>query len=192
MAPDGLKDRTFTVNGGRHRRNLAPEGWVRRTVADIGAVITGSTPSTRNETFWNGTIPFVTPTDLGSVKKVINTGRYVTEKGLARVRRIPPGAVMVTCIASIGKLGIAQERCCTNQQINSVIPNSSVLSEYLYYVLSFTSDELIKLAGTTTVPIVSKGVLALFTVGDVYASLFKRGTYAPFSTQRRSRTLFWL
>ena len=34
--------------------------------------------------------------------------------------------------------------------------------------------------------------LALFTVGDVYASLCKRGAYAPFSAQRRSRTLFRL
>ena len=35
-------------------------------------------------------------------------------------------------------------------------------------------------------------VLALFTVGDVYASLCKRGAYAPFSAKRRSRTLLWL
>ena len=35
-------------------------------------------------------------------------------------------------------------------------------------------------------------VLALFTVGDVYASLCKRGAYAPFSAQQRSRTLFRL
>ena len=35
-------------------------------------------------------------------------------------------------------------------------------------------------------------VLALFTVGDVYASLCKRGAYAPFCAQRRSRALLWL
>ena len=35
-------------------------------------------------------------------------------------------------------------------------------------------------------------VLALFTVGDVYASLCKRGAYAPFCAQRRSRALFCL
>ena len=34
------------------------------------------------------------------------------------------------------------------------------------------------------------GVLALFTVGDVYTSLCKKGAYAPFSAQRRSRALF--
>ena len=35
-------------------------------------------------------------------------------------------------------------------------------------------------------------VLALFTVDDVHASLCKKGAYAPFSAQRRSRALFWL
>ena len=35
-------------------------------------------------------------------------------------------------------------------------------------------------------------VLALFTVGDVYVSLCKKGAYALFSAQRRSRALFWL
>ncbi len=34
------------------------------------------------------------------------------------------------------------------------------------------------------------GVLALFTVGDVYAFLCKRGAYAPFTAQRRLRALF--
>ena len=33
-------------------------------------------------------------------------------------------------------------------------------------------------------------VLALLTVGDVYASLCKKGAYAPFSAKRRSRMLF--
>ena len=38
----------------------------------------------------------------------------------------------------------------------------------------------------------ARRVLALLTVGDVYASLCKRGAYAPFSSKRRSRALFWL
>ena len=33
-------------------------------------------------------------------------------------------------------------------------------------------------------------VLPLFTVGDMYASLYKRGTYAPFSARGRSQALF--
>ena len=40
--------------------------------------------------------------------------------------------------------------------------------------------------------IASVAVLTLFTVDDVYASLCKKGAYAPFSAQRRSRALFGL
>ena len=45
-------------------------------------------------------------------------------------------------------------------------------------------DEHICLA--TNLPGLAPGVLALFTVGDVYVSLCKKGTYAPYSAQRRS------
>ena len=44
----------------------------------------------------------------------------------------------------------------------------------------------------TAIERLQKLVLALFTVGNVYASLCKKGAYAPFSSQRRSRALFWL
>ena len=133
-----------------------PEGWSLKSIAEIGKVVTGSTPNTSNQAFWNGTIPFVTPADLGKTKRVSITNRSVSEEGLAQVKEIPPNAVMITCIGSIGKLGIATERCCTNQQINSIIPGSSVLSEYLHYALSLTSRTLVGLAGITAVPIVSK------------------------------------
>ena len=152
---------------GRHNACGAelPEGWNRKSVGELGNVVTGSTPSTKNGAFWDGTVPFVTPTDLGKSKRIDSTGRYVSEEGLAQVRQIPPGAVMVTCIASIGKLGIAERRCCTNQQINTIIPNRSmVLSEYLYYAMSFASNQLARLAGTTAVPIISKGKFLTFDV----------------------------
>ena len=147
---------------GRHTRftqmeaGEIPDGWDRKTIAEIGEVVTGSTPSTSNHTFWNGEIPFVTPTDLGRAKRVSTTGRHVSEDGLAQVREIPPGSVMVTCIGTIGKVGIAVEICCTNQQINSVITGDEILSEYLYYALSFAAGTLVGLAGMTAVPIVSK------------------------------------
>ena len=145
-----------TTNTRSEKAGEVPDGWTSKSVSEIGQVVTGGTPHTSNQAFWNGTIPFVTPTDLGRAKRVSNTGRRVTDEGLSRVREIPPGAVMVTCIASIGKLGIAIERCCTNQQINSVIAGDSVISEYLYYAMASASRALVGLAGTTAVPIVSK------------------------------------
>ena len=145
---------------GRHRSGVGElsDGWSLKHIGELGEVVTGSTPSTKRRAYWNGTVPFVTPSDLGKTKRINGTGRYVTKEGLAQVRKIPPGAVMVTCIgATIGKLGITEKKCCTNQQINSIIPNTSiVLTEYVYYAMSFASNALAGIAGTTAVPIVSK------------------------------------
>ena len=150
----------------RHRAGVGElsDGWSLKHIGELGEVVTGSTPSTKRHAYWNGTVPFVTPSDLGKIKRINGTGRYVTEEGLAQVREIPPGAVMVTCIgATIGKLGIAEKKCCTNQQINSIIPNISiVLTEYLYYAMSFASNALAGIAGTTAVPIVSKNHFVRF------------------------------
>ena len=135
-----------------------PDDWECKTIAEIGKVVTGSTPNTKNHSFWTGAIPFVTPTDLGGTKRVSTTGRHVSEDGLGQVREIPPGSVMVTCIGTIGKVGIAVERCCTNQQINSIIAGDAILSEYLYYALSIAAGSLARIAGITAVPIVSKSM----------------------------------
>ena len=167
----GVMQELFTRGvPGRHNRfkkreiGDLPAEWIVTTIGEIGNVVTGGTPNTSNHAFWNGTIPFVTPADLGRTKMVSMTDRNVSEEGLSQVREVPPGAVMVTCIGSIGKIGMAAERCCTNQQINCVITDDSILSEYVYYALSFTSRKLARLAGITAVPIVSKSKFLSFKV----------------------------
>ena len=152
---------------GRHRSAacVPSDGWSLKRIGELGNVVTGRTPSTKKLAYWHGRIPFVTPGDLGRAKKIDSAGRYVTNEGLAQAREVPPGTVMVTCIGTIGKLGIAQRRCCTNQQINSVIPKTSIVqSEFLYYALSFASDALAGIAATTALPIVSKNHFLRFSL----------------------------
>lgn len=144
---------------------MVPEGWAIQPVAELGRVVTGSTPKTKEPSFWDGgTIPFVTPGDLSELSYVRTTDRCVTEEGLASSQELPPGAVFVTCIASIGKNGIATSRCCSNQQINAVVPSDDVSSEFLYYALTSSTDRLLRMAGQTALAIVSKGKFSAFEV----------------------------
>lgn len=139
-----------------------PKDWSWRTVGDIGKVITGSTPPTADASYWGGSIPFVTPTDLGTTSFIRNTGRSLSQEGAARSRLLPPKSVLVTCIASIGKNGLAAVECCTNQQINAVVCDTASLPEYIYYAFCGNVDELRRLAGITAVSIVSKGKFERF------------------------------
>jgi type I restriction enzyme S subunit len=139
-----------------------PKEWEVVRIGDLGEVITGTTPSTSVKEYWNGECPFVTPTDMTESKYVDKTERGVTEKGLQKGRLIPKDSVLVTCIASIGKIALASEHCITNQQINAIVCNKGVDAHYVYYAIAFRNDVLKAWAGRTTNRIVKKSLFEKF------------------------------
>jgi len=140
---------------------MAVEGWDETELSTLGTIVTGKTPSTKNPNFWGGDIPFVTPTDLKGNKHFSLAERFISDEALKNVKKpLPQGSVMVTCIASIGKMAIASQKCLTNQQINSIIPNTKIIPEFLYYALLYRVPELKNMAGTTAVPIVNKNLFS--------------------------------
>ena len=125
-------------------------------IKDIGKVVTGTTPSTTEQSFWGGSIPFVTPTDITENRSIEITERTVTEKGVNKERLLPKDSVLVTCIASVGKMTMAAQPCITNQQINALICYPQHNPVCIYYVLLFAMEHLKQLAGVNVVPIISK------------------------------------
>ncbi len=129
--------------------------WNEILLGKVGEIITGKTPSTSIDEFWNGDILFTTPTDMNdSIKYLVATERKVTSKGIKRV--LPKGTIMFTCIASIGKMALSTLPCITNQQINSIIVNEKYNNEFIYYCLQFITPKIISNQANTTVPIVNK------------------------------------
>jgi type I restriction enzyme S subunit len=141
-----------------------PRDWNVKTTREIGEVITGITPSTVVEEYWNGNYPFVTPTDITGKKYVEKTERKVSTKGLEKGRIIPKDSVLVTCIASIGKIALAFEGCLTNQQINAIICKNEVNPHYVYYAIGFRASILESWAGKTTSPIIKKSLFEKFPI----------------------------
>ena len=83
--------------------------WINKTVNDIGDVVTGTTPSTQEKTYYNnGVYPWVTPTDINR-KNINSTPRKLTEQGLSKVRVLLENTILETCIASIGKNAILKQ-----------------------------------------------------------------------------------
>ena len=143
-------------------RGKIPKDWDVVKVEDLGEVVTGTTPSTFVKEYWNGKYPFVTPTDITQSEYVRKTERKITEKGLQKGRLIPKDSVLVTCIASIGKIALASESCITNQQINAIICKQKVDPHYVYYATTFRTKILRAWAGRTTNPIVKKSLFEKF------------------------------
>ncbi len=141
--------------------NDYPE-WEEKYLGEIGEIITGKTPSTKDEKNWNGNLHFVTPTDINDNKYQKSTQRKVSEN--IKTKILPIGTIMFTCIASIGKMAISTEKCITNQQINSIVVNKDIYNEYIYYILLNLVPKIQASQSTTTLPIINKTEFSRFVI----------------------------
>lgn len=108
-----------------------------KTLGDLGTIITGKTPPTKEASYWNGNIPFITPKDIQITKHVFSTERCISSEGLEKIRgaKLPAGAICVSCIGNIGYVGVTTETSVSNQQINSIVVNDDNDSEFVFYLL---------------------------------------------------------
>lgn len=135
------------------------EGWEYKKLGEIGNIVTGSTPSTKDESNYSPReYCFVKPSDLPSngIANIKETEYYVSKKGLSRSRVLPSGSVLVSCIGSIGKIGILTKEACSNQQINAIIPNNGIDSKFIAYIICAYRFLLESIANAPVVPIINK------------------------------------
>ena len=84
------------------------------------------------------------------------TEYYVSSKGLSKSRVLPTGSVLVSCIGSIGKIGILTKEACSNQQINAIIPKNDINSKFIAYSIYAYRFLLESIANAPVVPIINK------------------------------------
>ena len=129
--------------------------WKTCTIADIGTVVGGATPSTKKEeNYINGDIAWITPKDLSnhSGRYIAEGERNITELGLksCSAQILPVGSVLFSSRAPIGYIAIAENEVCTNQGFKSVIPNAETESLFLYYLLKYNKNYIESMGSGTT------------------------------------------
>lgn len=102
-------------------------------IKDLGKVVTGKTPSTKDLLNFGTDCPFVTIPDMTNTF-VLKAERYLSQKSADRMQNLilPAESVCVSCIATVGLVSITTEESITNQQINSIIPNKEYYTYFLY------------------------------------------------------------
>ena len=82
-----------------------PAHWeVRRIKHAFRQIVGGSTPSSDETAYWDGTIVWVTPTDISRVTQLRDSLRRITKKGLdaCSAKLVPAGSLVVTSRAPVG------------------------------------------------------------------------------------------
>jgi len=134
-----------------------PGSWELIRIKATGTVVTGSTPSTKNADFYGGDYNLISPADLDNGKYVRSAHKTLTKTGFEMCRTVPRDSVLVGCIGNVGKLGMVADDCSTtNQQINSIIPNSGFSPHFIYYALQLCRPRLEQSAAKVTLPILNK------------------------------------
>lgn len=137
-----------------------PDGWERIRVDGLGEIVGGGTPSRNNVSYWNGAIPWVTPSEITQLpeKYVHSTAERITQAGLAgsAARLLPVKSIVVTTRATLGEAAITAVPLATNQGFKNIIPDAASDPRFTYYAVKTMRREMERLASGTTFLEISK------------------------------------
>jgi type I restriction enzyme S subunit len=131
-------------------------------LGDICTVISGSTPKTSVEEYWDGDIKWITPAEINEDSFYItDTVRHITERGKCDtgLTVMPIGTVILSSRAPIGKTAIAGCEMCCNQGFKNLICSDKIYNEYLYFFLKGKTDFLNSLGRGATFKEISKSIV---------------------------------
>lgn len=135
------------------------KGWEVKKLGEIGTILTGSTPTTRDaENYSSNDYCFVKPGDIrkDAVERIDKTECYISTKAFLSSRKLPPGSILTTCIGIVGKVGIVEIEATCNQQINALLPNEGMSSIYVATAILLNRKKLEAMANAPVVPIINK------------------------------------
>ena len=158
-----MLEKMFPQNGSSYpeiRFKGFTDPWEQRKLGDIADIVGGGTPSTGNQSYWDGDIDWYAPAEIADQIYANSSQKKITGLGYenSSAKMLPPGTVLFTSRAGIGKTAILTRKGCTNQGFQSIVPHRGELDSY--FIFSRTKElkrygELVG-AGSTFVEVSGK------------------------------------
>ena len=148
---------------------VIPEAWDVKRLDSLADIRSGGTPSTAEPRFWNGNVPWCTPTDITALngrKYLGETTRMISLLGLkaSAAEMIPAHSVVMTSRATIGECAINEVPVSTNQGFKNFVPFATTDVDFLYYLLGTQKQGFVSLCGGSTFLEIGKTQLAAYEV----------------------------
>ena len=145
-------DGEYNLSGERYKKmNTTPARYpmVRLGEPELFEIVSGGTPDSKNDAYWDGDVPWITLVDLpagNTITEIRATQRTITEAGLAKssAKVIPADSIVVSSRATIGRIGINRIPLATNQGFKNVVikDKSRALPEYIANALTNLVPEM--------------------------------------------------
>lgn len=156
----------YKSSGGRMVYNSAlkreiPAGWKDSNILAVANLLGGGTPTKKKPEYWNGDIPFFTPTDAdGSIFK-FSTADYITNEGLngSSTKLFGRHTIFITARGSVGRLVLAGVDMAMNQSCYALRAKLGISHAYLFFLAKELIHHLqVKSSGSVFDSIVSNDI----------------------------------
>ena len=115
--------------------------WETTTLGLTGKFIGGGTPSKENSEFWEGSIPWISSSDLTeeSIFK-INITRFISQNALnqSATKLVPANSILIVSRVGVGKVAITPNEICTSQDFTSLTLHKGSSIFFAYLIKSLT------------------------------------------------------
>ena len=132
-------------------------------LGEICEIVSGSTPKTSVEEYWDGDIKWITPAELNDDSYIItDSARKITEEAVRKtgLSSFPEGTVILSSRAPIGKVAIAGCEMYCNQGFKNLICSDRINNKYLYWFLKGNTEFLNSLGRGATFKEISKQIVS--------------------------------
>lgn len=164
----------YILVGERYSTCRIPDGKYKRVSlgdTSLFQVETGGTPSSKTTEYWNGGIRWATLVDLPAenlITELKDTDRTISQLGLEKssAKLLPPGTVLVSTRATIGRVAITEYETATNQGFKNIIvlDNAKVSNKFVAYMMTSLTDRMMSLASGGTFKEISKSNFLTLTI----------------------------
>ena len=156
-------DGDYNLSGERYRES-APllSRWPLVKLKDCcSAMLSGGTPSTAREDYWEGDIPWITSADIIDIKTALPR-KYITEKAIqeSATNLVKRGNLIVVTRVGLGKIFANDFDVCISQDSQGLIIKEGVDVNYLVWVLRDKVHEFKRTSQGSTIQGVTKKQLS--------------------------------
>ena len=135
--------------------------WKSEKLSDFCNFIGGGTPDTKNPEYWNGTIPWISSSDLeiGNIHDVAIT-RYISEDAIreSATKLCKAGTILLVSRVGVGKIAIAPVDLCTSQDFLNLVQQKHNATFLMYSLCLLMQSKSNQVQGSAIKGIPSKEI----------------------------------
>jgi type I restriction enzyme S subunit len=131
-----------------------PSDWRRVRLEEAGHWLSGGTPSTSNDAYWGGSIPWISAASLKDFR-IADSERKITELGAANGTRLVQKSTTLFVVRGMSlksefRIGVAEREVAFGQDCKAIISADGIDPHFLAYAIRVRTPEILRMVEETS------------------------------------------